>query len=58
MDLSSAGSKEKQSFYINAYNLTVIKAVVDNYPIDSPMDVSGFFDAKKYSMAGESLDIK
>lgn len=57
MDLSSAGSKEKQSFYINAYNLTVIKAVVDNYPIDSPMDVSGFFDTKNYSIAGESLTL-
>lgn len=57
MDLSSANAKEKQSFYINAYNLTVIKSVVDNYPIDSPMDVTGFFDVNKHNIAGESLTL-
>ena len=57
MDLSSASAKENQSFYINAYNITVIKAVVDNYPINSPMDVSGFFDTKKHTIAGELLTL-
>lgn len=57
MDLSSADAKTRQSFYINAYNITTIKAVVDNYPIDSPMDVSGFFDTKKHKIAGEMLTL-
>lgn len=43
--------KTYQAFWINAYNLCVIKGVVDNYPINSPLDVQGFFDAKTYTIA-------
>jgi hypothetical protein len=43
-----------QSFWINAYNLAVIKGVVDNYPINSPLDIDGFFDTVKYPL-GERL---
>lgn len=42
-----------QAFWINAYNLSVIKGVVDNYPIDSPLDVSGFFDEITYPIGGK-----
>ena len=38
-----------QAFWINVYNLTVIKGVLDNYPIKSPLDVTGFFDKIKYT---------
>lgn len=27
-----------QAFWINAYNLTVIKGIIDNYPIKAPLD--------------------
>ncbi len=43
-------SKTYQAFWINAYNLCVIKGVVDHYPINSPSDVPGFFDTKTYSI--------
>ncbi len=42
-----------QAFYINAYNILVIDGIVNNYPIKSPLNINGFFDGKKYSIAGE-----
>ncbi len=43
-------SNERKAFLINAYNILVIKSVVDHYPISSPMDVSGFFDQLKHNV--------
>ncbi|MEM6801836.1 MAG: DUF547 domain-containing protein [Bacteroidota bacterium] len=50
--------EEQKAFLINAYNLLVIKGLVDNYPLSSPQDVSLFFDKKIYTVAGrtESLN--
>lgn len=50
-------SQEAKAFYINAYNLLVIKGILDNYPLKSPLDVDGFFDKIKYSVAGEQLSL-
>ena len=53
-------SKDKntqKAFLINAYNILVIKNVVDNYPISKPLDVPGFFDRKKFNVAGMSLTL-
>ena len=41
------------AFLINTYNILVIKSVVENYPISSPMDVPGFFDTKEHLLGGE-----
>lgn len=46
-----------KSFWINAYNVMVIKSVVEYYPIQSPMDVKGFFDTKKHSVGGRSVTL-
>lgn len=46
-----------KAFYINAYNILVIKGVVDHYPIEQPLDVKGFFDEIKYNVAGENLTL-
>ncbi len=48
----------QQAFLINAYNLYVIKAVIDRYPIKSTKAVNGFFTQKKYRLADKvySLD--
>jgi len=40
----------QQAFLINAYNLYVIKAVIDRYPIRSSKEVTGFFTQKKYRL--------
>lgn len=47
----------RTAFYINAYNILVIKQVADNYPINSPMDVKGFFKVKTFNVAGEVLTL-
>ncbi len=56
-NLSDARGEQKKTFYINAYNILVIKQVVDNYPISSPMKVDGFFDKTKFKVAGEELTL-
>lgn len=57
-DLSQANDKEKQSFYINAYNLLVIKGVVNDYPLKSVLEVNGFFKHSKYLVAGEKVTLE
>jgi len=47
----------KKAFWINAYNLLVIKNVVEHYPLKSPQDVKGFFNRKKFVVANESLTL-
>lgn len=35
--------EEKKAFLINAYNLFVIKGIVDHYPTKGPLTIDGFF---------------
>ncbi len=49
--------QEYQAFWINAYNLSVIKGVVDNFPLKSPLDISGFFDKTTYALAGKKITL-
>lgn len=46
-----------QAFWINAYNLSVIKGIIQNYPTKSPLDDKGFFDKTKYKLAGKSVTL-
>ncbi|WP_405371126.1 DUF547 domain-containing protein [Nonlabens sp. Asnod2-A12] len=55
--VKTSSASDFQAFWINAYNLHVIKGLVDNYPISSPLDKSGFFDKTKYSIAGENITL-
>jgi len=57
MKVEDLSDSEKKAFYINAYNLLVIDQVVSNYPINSVMDVSGFFDKTKFVVGGEKLTL-
>ncbi|WP_299820510.1 DUF547 domain-containing protein [uncultured Pontibacter sp.] len=56
-NLSAASGSEKKAFYINAYNVLVLKQVLMQYPVKSVMDVAGFFDKQKFRVAGESLTL-
>lgn len=56
-DLSSADKNTKTAFYLNAYNLIVIYSVVQNLPIAKPLDVNGFFDSKKHTVAGINVTL-
>jgi len=55
--LKKQGPEEQLAFYLNAYNLTVIKAVLLNYPINSPQAIPGFFDTQKHLIAGEYMTL-
>jgi hypothetical protein len=51
-------SREAQiAFYINAYNSCSIKAVLDHYPVHTPMDIDGFFDKLTFKVGGEMLKL-
>jgi len=56
-DLSGKDQNYRTAFYINAYNLLVIKQIADNYPIKSPMDVKGFFNVKTFTVANEVVTL-
>ena len=55
VDVSDADNY--QAFWINAYNLSVIKGIIDNYPTKSPLDDTGFFDKTTYNLAGKSITL-
>ncbi|MEL6987363.1 MAG: DUF547 domain-containing protein, partial [Bacteroidota bacterium] len=56
-DLAGTTDATKKAFYINAYNLIVIKAAADLYPLQSVQAVGGFFDGKKHTVAGEKMTL-
>lgn len=57
MDLSSASTAEKQAFYINAYNVLVIKSLLDNKMPKSPLDVGDFFKKSHLKVAGSTTSL-
>ncbi|MFK7783028.1 DUF547 domain-containing protein [Psychroserpens sp.] len=57
ISVSKNNSKTYQAFYINVYNISVIKGIIDNYPLKSPLEKPGFFDKMKYRVSGESLTL-
>lgn len=46
-----------KAFYINAYNILVIKQVVEHYPIYGPLKVDGFFDGIKNNVMGQNITL-
>lgn len=52
-----SNSDEFKAFYINSYNLLVIKGIVNKYPVKRPIDINGFFDSKKYLVAGRQITL-
>ena len=53
---TSAKNNEKMAFWINVYNLTVIKNIVQNYPLRTVNDVPDFFDQKS-NIADDKLSL-
>ena len=46
-----------KALWVNLYNLLVIKSVAENYPIKSPMEVTGFFDREKHQVLGKTFTL-
>jgi len=57
VSVSKEDANNYQAFFINAYNLCVIKGLIDNYPTDSPLDIAGFFDEKLYSLGEKDMTL-
>ncbi|SNY94523.1 Protein of unknown function, DUF547 [Flagellimonas pacifica] len=57
ISISKGDAETYQAFWINGYNLSVIKGIVDNYPIKSPLDKGGFFDKITYDIGGENITL-
>lgn len=55
--VKSSNPATYKAFWINAYNLAVIKGIVDNYPVKSPMDIAGFFDKKEYDLGRKKVTL-
>ncbi|HVZ40025.1 MAG TPA: DUF547 domain-containing protein [Candidatus Kapabacteria bacterium] len=55
--IASLSSNEQLAFWLNAYNALVIRNVLDNPGMKKPTDVKGFFDAKKFKVAGKMLTL-
>jgi len=56
-NLNQTTDAEKQAFYINAYNILVIKQIADNNLPASPLDVPGFFNQTKFQVAQKTLTL-
>ena len=46
-----------KAFWINIYNLEVIKEVLDNYPLKSVNDIPGFFKENNFLVGGQELTL-
>ena len=57
ISVAKEDQKNYQAFWVNGYNLHVIKGIVDNYPVKSPLDISGFFDSTKRDIGGKQLTL-
>ena len=57
ISISKDQSDVYQAFWINGYNLHVIKGIVENYPLKSPLDIPGFFDKTERNIGGKSITL-
>lgn len=57
ISIAKEEANKYQAFWINAYNLSVIKGIIDNYPTNSPLDVAGFFDKTTYNLGGKEITL-
>ncbi len=55
--VSKTDAKTYQAFWINAYNLSVIKGIVAKYPVKQPLSIKGFFDKQKHTVGGSSITL-
>ncbi|WP_411766560.1 DUF547 domain-containing protein [Winogradskyella sp. A3E31] len=57
IEVDKSDANTYKAFWINAYNLLTIKGIIDNHPVKSPLDVSGFFDKIQYKVGGTSITL-
>lgn len=52
-----ASTAEEKAFYLNAYNILVIKGLVSSYPVKGPLTITGFFDKQTWKVNGANLTL-
>ncbi|WP_303318244.1 DUF547 domain-containing protein [Flavivirga abyssicola] len=57
ISVSKSDANNYQAFWINAYNLSVIKGIINNYPTKSPLNHAGFFDKITYPLGGKKITL-
>ncbi len=57
IDLTNQDKNTTKAFWINAYNLLVIKGIAAKYPVKSPLDISGFFDKITHSISNMNISL-
>jgi Protein of unknown function, DUF547 len=58
INLENQDAKVFKAFWINSYNLIVIKGIVDKYPVKSALDLKGFFDRNTFKVANQEMTLK
>ena len=58
MDINTLDLNSYKAFWINTYNLLVIKGILNNYPMKSVKEIKGFFDNKSYQVANQDMTLK
>lgn len=59
IDLNNSDANNFKAFWVNTYNLIVIKSIVNKYPaVKSAIDVNGFFDRNTYVVAKQNITLK
>ena len=48
---------DEKALLINAYNVFVIKGIVDNYPTNGPLEIDGFFDKQTFRLRGKAVTL-
>ncbi len=56
-DVTNLDETTLKAFYINAYNLAVIKGIVLNYPVQSVQEIPGFFDQVEHKFSGKFMTL-
>lgn len=57
VDLSKENTNTLKAFWINTYNLSLIKGIITKYPVKAPTDIAGLFDKTTYLVAGKKLTL-
>lgn len=57
IDITKEKSNTQKAYWINLYNLLVIKNVIEKYPVQSVGMIPEFFEAKKLITNGEHLSL-
>ncbi len=57
MKIKGLSANELKAFWINAYNISAIKTVIQYYPIRSAKQIRGFFTNIKHSIGGMQITL-